>query len=155
MNNNYNNTNSNYSNNNRTNWQNNANSNNQGMNSQGANNTASNIDYERSSDGSSTLNGFTTPSKQDFSTTEFQGQIQQILSYNVGEYVLIEFMPGTSDVIRKQGIIYYVGVSYVVLYDDEFDNFIICDVFSIRFVYMYRPGDRPNQNINNNSNNQR
>lgn len=148
--------NNNYQNNNRTNWQNNANSNNQGMNGQGTSNngtsSSNNMDYERSSDGSSTLNGFTTPSKQDFSTTEFQGQIQQILSYNVGEYVLIEFMPGTNDVIRKQGIIYYVGISYVVLYDDEFDNFILCDIFSIRFVYMYRPGDRPSQNMNNNSN---
>lgn len=148
--------NNNYQNNNRTNWQNNANSNTQGINGPGTSTNgtspSNNIDYERSSDGSSTLNGFTTPSKQDFSTTEFQGQIQQILSYNVGEYVLIEFIPGTNDVIRKQGIIYYVGISYVVLYDDEFDNFILCDIFSIRFVYMYRPGDRPNQNINNNSN---
>lgn len=91
---------------------------------------------------------FTTPPPIDFDTEEMRGSIQKILSENVGEYVVIEFLIGTSQIMRKQGILYFVGTSYVTLYDDSANNFIVCDIFSIKFVYFYFPGQRPNQNFN-------
>lgn len=98
---------------------------------------------------------FTTPPPIDFDTEEMRGSMQRILADNVGEFVVIEFLVGTERIMRKQGILYFVGTSYVTLYDDEANNFIVCDIFSIKFVYFYFPGQRPNRNYNllSNSNN--
>jgi hypothetical protein len=91
---------------------------------------------------------FTTPPPMDFDSEEMRGSMQKILSDNVGEYVVVEFLIGTDRIMRKQGILYYVGTSYVTLYDDIVNNFIVCDIFSIKFVYFYLPGQRPNRNYN-------
>ena len=91
---------------------------------------------------------FITPPPIDFNTEEMSGSIQKILSENVGEYVVVEFLIGTERIMRKQGILYFVGTSYVTLYDDIANNFIVCDIFSIKFVYFYFPGQRPRQNFN-------
>lgn len=111
--------------------------------------------YEREADGSATLNGFNTPPQQSFSGEEMRGSIQRILADNVGEYVVIEFLIGTELLMRKQGLLYFVGTSYVTLYDDVVNNFIVCDIFSIKFVYFYFPGQRPKQNYNLLNGNQR
>ena len=91
---------------------------------------------------------FYTPPPVDFDTAEMQGSIQQILSHNIGEFVVIEFLIGTERLMRKQGVLYFVGTSYVTLYDDAVNNFLVCDIFSIKFVYFYFPGQRPKQNYN-------
>lgn len=111
--------------------------------------------YERAADGSATLNGFNTPPQQSFSGEEMRGSIQRILADNIGEYVVIEFLIGTEMIMRKQGLLYFVGTSYVTLYDDAINNFIVCDLFSIKFVYFYFPGQRPRQNYNLLNGNQR
>lgn len=91
---------------------------------------------------------FTTPQPISFDTEEMRGSMQKILSDNVGEFVVIEFLIGTDRLMRKQGVLYFVGTSYVTLYDEELNNFIVCDIFSIKFVYFYFPGQRPNRNYN-------
>lgn len=92
---------------------------------------------------------FTSPLVQpSFDTEEMRGSMQQILAENVGEYVVIEFLIGTERLMRKQGLLYFVGRSYVTLYDDTQRNYIVCDLFSIKFVYFYYPGDRPRRNYN-------
>lgn len=91
---------------------------------------------------------FVTPVQQTFDGEEMAGSIQKILSDNIGEYVVIEFLIGTERMQRKQGILFFVGTSYVTLYDDDNENFIICDIFSIKFVYFYYPNRRPNRNYN-------
>ena len=79
---------------------------------------------------------------------EMIGSMQRILAQNVGEYVVIEFLIGTGQIMRKQGLLYNVATSFVVLYDDAVTNFIVCDIFSVKFVYFYLPGERPNHNFN-------
>lgn len=91
---------------------------------------------------------FRTPEQQTFNTEEMQGSIQQILAENIGAYVVVEFLIGTDRITRKQGYIYHVGTSYITLYDDDSDNFILCDIFSVKFVYFYLPGQKPNRNFN-------
>lgn len=100
------------------------------------------------SDGTYRVMGFVTPPPIDFDTEEMRGSIQYILSKNIGEYVLVEFLIGTQEITRKQGILFYVGTSFITLYDDERNNFIVCDVFSVKFVYFYLPGQRPDFNVN-------
>lgn len=91
---------------------------------------------------------FTTPPPMDFDTEEMRGSMQKILSENIGEFVVIEFLIGTERLMRKQGVLYFVGTSYVTLYDEDMNNFIVCDIFSIKFVYFYFPGQRPRRNYN-------
>ncbi len=95
-----------------------------------------------------TRSEFSTPVQQTFNSEEMIGSMQKILADNIGEYVVIEFLIGTERMQRKQGILFFVGTSYVTLYDDDNQNFIICDIFSIKFVYFYYPNQRPNRNYN-------
>ena len=41
--------------------------------------------------------------------------MQAILAQNIGEYVVIEFLIGTENIVRKQGMLYFVGRSFVTL----------------------------------------
>ncbi len=91
---------------------------------------------------------FNTPAQQNFDSEEMRGSMQKILSDNIGEYVVVEFLIGTERIARKQGILYFVGTSFVTLYDDTHNNYIVCDIFSIKFVYFYYPGQRPQRNFN-------
>ncbi len=95
--------------------------------------------------GSRRVLDFTTPPQRSFDSEEMKGSLQRILAENIGEYVVVEFLIGTAMIMRKQGILYFVGTSYITLYDDQERNFIVCDIFSIKFVYFYFPGDRPRQ----------
>ena len=74
--------------------------------------------------------------------------MQAILADNIGNYVVIEFLIGTGEILRKQGMLYLVGRSYVTLYDEPANHFIVCDIFSVKFVYFYMPGERPRYNYN-------
>ena len=114
------------------------------------------MDFNRTIPGQNGQNGqhnnseptFTTPPPLDFSSEDMRGSIQKILSENTGEYVVIEFLIGTCEIMRKQGILYFVGTSYVALYDDIVNNYILFVIFSIKFVYFYYPIQRPRQNFN-------
>ena len=77
-----------------------------------------------------------------------RGSMQAILADNIGNYVVIEFLIGTGEIIRKQGMLYVVGRSFVTLYDELANNFIVCDIYSVKFVYFYMPGDRPRYHYN-------
>lgn len=99
-------------------------------------------------DGTSTCYNFQSPPQQQFDSDEMRGSMQKILADNIGEYVVVEFLIGTEIIMRKQGILLNVGTSFVTLFDELVCNFIVCDIFSIKFVYFYQPGDRPPQNFN-------
>ena len=69
---------------------------------------------------------FKVPPQEKFDSEEMRGSMQQILSQQIGEYVVIEFLIGTERIMRKQG--------YLIL--------------SVKFVYFYYLGQRPNRNFN-------
>ena len=92
--------------------------------------------------------GFSVPPGVDFNAPDLRGSIQKVLVENVGQYVVMEFLIVTNHIVRKQGVLYFVGTDYVVLYDDVIDNFIVCDLYAIKFTYFYYPGQRPMQNYN-------
>lgn len=100
-------------------------------------------DFQQQENGSRQTDNFYHPPLEDFNTEEMRGSMQAILSQNIGQYVVVEFLIGTQEIIRKQGMLYFVGRSYITLYDEMVNNFIVCDIFSIKFVYFYMPGDRP------------
>ncbi len=90
----------------------------------------------------------TTPPQQDFDTPAMEGSMQQFLSENLGQYVVIEFLVGTQTLTARAGILYAVGTSVVTLYQELSQTFVTCDIFSIKFVTFYLPGRRPWQMAN-------
>lgn len=90
-------------------------------------------------------NSLTTPPPENFNTDAMRGSMQQMLSDNLGLYVVCEFLVGTQAMTSKSGILYNVGRSYFTLYEEETQTFIVCDVFSVKFVTFYLPGRRPGQ----------
>lgn len=108
----------------------------------------SRADYLAQADRNALLDDFGHPAQETFSSEEMRGSMQKILSENIGNFVLIESLIGMEEIVRKQGLLYLVGRNYVTLYDDVRENFIICDIFSIKFVYFYMPSDRPKYNYN-------
>ncbi len=96
-------------------------------------------------------NGLNTPGTGDSGIMDspgLEGSFQQVLSENLGRYVQIDFLVGVQTLVRRTGIIYAVGRSFVVLYDETNQNFVMCDVFSAKFVAFFAtrpaPGVLPN-----------
>jgi hypothetical protein len=77
---------------------------------------------------------FSVPPDQNFDTLGFQGSMQQVLQENVGKYVIVEFLIGTNGLTSRQGMLYYVGTQFLVLLDEFESRFIVCDIFSVKFV---------------------
>lgn len=105
-------------------------------------------DYIAAADGAAQMDNFEHPAQESFDSEEMRGSMQAILSQNSGNFVVIEFLIGTGEIVRKQGMIYLVGRSFITLYDEPANNFIICDIFSVKFVYFYMPNERPRYNYN-------
>ena len=92
------------------------------------------------------VNGrFNVPPDQDFDTVSFQGSMQQVLQENVGNYVIVEFLIGTNNLISRQGILYNVAAQFLVLFDEIESRYVVCDIFSVKFVTFLLPGYRPGQ----------
>lgn len=87
--------------------------------------------------------GINTPPEQNFNTPAMAGSMQQFLSDNIGEYVIIEFLVGTQALTQKAGVLYAVGTSVVTLYEEVSQTFVTCDIFSVKFVTFFLPGHRP------------
>ena len=87
--------------------------------------------------------GINTPPQQDFNTPAMQGSLQQALSENLGQFVVVEFLIGTQNIERKSGILYAVGSSFLTLFEEQTQTFVVCDMFSVKFVTFYLPGQRP------------
>lgn len=87
--------------------------------------------------------GINTPPPEDFNTPGLQGSMQQLLSENLGRFVVADFLIGISTIVRRVGIIYSVGSGVVVLYLEEYKAFQVCDIFSLKFVTFFPPGSEP------------
>lgn len=87
--------------------------------------------------------GINTPPPEDFNTPGLQGSMQQLISENLGKFVVADFLIGVSTIVRRVGIIYSVGSGFVVLYLEEYKAFQVCDIFSLKFVTFYPPGNEP------------
>lgn len=84
-----------------------------------------------------------TPPQQDFDTPAMEGSMQQFLADNIGQYVVVEFLIGTNNIVRKEGVLTAVGVSWLLLYDESSGTSVVCDMYSVKFVTYFDPGVRP------------
>ena len=97
--------------------------------------------------GVSDIGSINTPPEENFNTEAMQGSMQQFLADNLGEYVIIEFLIGTQTMARKQGILHSVGRSVLTLFEETTQTYVLCDIFSVKFVTFYHPNQRPGGQI--------
>lgn len=92
----------------------------------------------------------------------YYGSFSSILNQNLGYYVIVEFLVGTNRMEVKEGILYSTGINFITLYDPIHDRYIVCDLYSVKFVTFYNtttvPPDRlpllnglPQNNLNQNN----
>lgn len=56
------------------------------------------------------------------------------LASNIGRNIKAEFIVGTSQYVEKVGKLVDVGINYFVLQDINSRTYIMCDLYSVRFV---------------------
>ncbi|MBE5803694.1 MAG: hypothetical protein E7316_04195 [Clostridiales bacterium] len=88
---------------------------------------------------------FRVPATQDFNTESFAGSMQQVLQDNIGKYVIVDFFMGTNTLEQREGYLYDVAGQYIVLFDEINLHYVVCDMFSIKFVTFLLPNYRPGQ----------
>ena len=66
--------------------------------------------------------------------------IQEVIALSVGNYVVVEFLIGTNNIVRKEGVLTAVGVSWLLLYDEASGTSVVCDMYSVKFVTYFDPG---------------
>lgn len=64
----------------------------------------------------------------------YRGSMQQIIAVNLGEYAYCDFVIGTDNIITKSGFLYDVGIKFFVLYIPECQNYMVCDIFNLKFM---------------------
>ncbi|MBE7048515.1 MAG: hypothetical protein E7393_03995 [Ruminococcaceae bacterium] len=78
----------------------------------------------------------------------YLGSFQAVLANNLGYYVVIDFLIGTTELTSRAGILYAVGNNFVTLYEPDTNQYIVCDLYSVKFVTFYRTDPRT-QNTQN------
>lgn len=76
----------------------------------------------------------------------YNGSLQQMLSQNTGRRIIVDFLVGSTNIVRKEGILYLVGISYIVLYDEKTDIYTVCNLYSIEFV-SFLPNNNSGQSL--------
>lgn len=76
--------------------------------------------------------------------SEFYSEsFSEVLARSIGYFVTAEFLVGNSNLIERSGILYAVGNNFMTLQEGPDGPFMICDVYSIKFVTVYNTRTRP------------
>ena len=59
------------------------------------------------------------------------------LKTQIGKYMTISFLLGTSTYQDRSGILQEVGISFIVIKDATTNDLTMCDIYSIKFVKIY------------------
>jgi len=68
---------------------------------------------------------------------EDQDTYAEILQSNIGAYVLVQFLIGSTSIVEKEGYLYASGVNFVTIYEPLDDRYVVCDLYSVKFVTIY------------------
>jgi len=79
----------------------------------------------------------------------YRGSVAAILQQNLGLFVICEFLIGTENIVSREGILYNVGINFITLYQEEEDRYVLCDLYSLKFVTIYDSTTRPRSFRNN------
>ena len=94
------------------------------------------------------------PANQNIPDSSWENQVYEtdtlsgILASSLGSYVICEFLIGTTLLERREGILYQSGVNFFTLYQREEDRYLVCDLYSLKFIYFYDVVNNNHQNNN-------
>lgn len=71
------------------------------------------------------------------SAQAYQASLRSLLDRNVGYFVVATFLIGTQQSVTWQGILHTVGSDYIVLYQPDYERYISCDLYAIKFVQFH------------------
>ena len=63
---------------------------------------------------------------------------QGYLRSQIGKRMRVTFLLGTNLIQDRTGVLEQVGISYITLREDETANIVMCDIYSIKFVNIYK-----------------
>lgn len=62
---------------------------------------------------------------------------QGFLRTQIGRHVKVEFLIGTNMLIDRDGDLVRVGTDYIIIQETETDDYLLCDMYSIKFIRFY------------------
>lgn len=65
------------------------------------------------------------------------GSWKAMLGRNLGNYVVATFLIGTQGTTTWEGVLYDVGNDYLVIYQAGRDRYIVCDLYSLKYIEFY------------------
>lgn len=65
------------------------------------------------------------------------GSWKAMLGRNLGNYVVATFLIGTQGTTNWEGVLYDVGNDYLVIYQAGRDRYIVCDLYSLKYIEFY------------------
>ena len=65
------------------------------------------------------------------------GSLKAMLIRNKGNYIVATFLIGVQNTISWEGILYDVSNDYVTIYQEPRDRYIVCDIYSLKYMEFY------------------
>ena len=67
----------------------------------------------------------------------YVGSLKAMLARNTGNYIVATFLIGTQGTVSWEGILFDVGNDYVTIYQEPRDRYIVCDIYSLKYMEFY------------------
>ena len=67
----------------------------------------------------------------------YRGSMKSLLLRNIGNYVVATFLIGTQTTVSWEGVLYDVGNDYLAIYQSGRDQYIVSDLYSLKYVEFY------------------
>lgn len=62
---------------------------------------------------------------------------QGFLQTQIGRHVKVEFLLGTNMLVDREGDLVKVGTDYIIIQETDTDDYLLCDIYSIKFIKFY------------------
>ena len=73
----------------------------------------------------------------------YQASLRSLLARNVGFFIAATFLTGTQRMVTWQGILHTVGSDYIVIYQPDYERYISCDFYALKFVQFHNTKNTP------------
>ena len=77
------------------------------------------------------------------SSDAYQASLRSLLARNVGYFIVATFLTGTQRMVTWQGILHTVGSDYIVIYQPDYERYISCDFYALKFVQFHNTRNTP------------
>ena len=77
------------------------------------------------------------------SSDAYQASLRSLLARNVGFFIVATFLTGTNRMVTWQGILHTVGSDYLVIYQPDYERYISCDFYALKFVQFHNTKSTP------------